>query len=121
MAKKTKLKRLKTRKLRVRNKVSGTPQKPRLSVYKSNTNIYAQLIDDVNSVTLASASTLQTEVNEGLENCGNVDAASKVGEVIAKKAVKKGIKSIVFDRNGYLYHGKVKALAEAARENGLEF
>lgn len=121
MAKKTKQNRLKTRKLRVRNKVSGTPQKPRLSVYKSNTNIYAQIIDDVNGQTLVSANTLQDDVNQGLENCANIEAATKVGEVIAKKAVDKGINTIVFDRNGYLYHGKVKALAEAARENGLEF
>lgn len=121
MAKKTKQDRLKTRKLRVRSKISGTPQKPRLSVYKSNSNIYAQLIDDINQVTLASANTLQKEVSEGLENCGNIEAASKVGEVIAKRAIENGIKTVVFDRNGYLYHGKVKALAEAARENGLEF
>ncbi|EEB35326.1 MULTISPECIES: 50S ribosomal protein L18 [Anaerococcus] len=121
MAKKTKEQKLKTRKYRVRNKVSGTAQKPRLSVYKSNTNIYAQLIDDDAQVTLASANTLQKEVNEGLENCANIEAATKVGEMIAKVALDKGIEEVVFDRNGYLYHGKVKALAEAARENGLKF
>lgn len=121
MARKTKQQKLKTRKFRVRNKVSGTAQKPRLNVYKSNTNIYAQLIDDVNEVTLVSANTLQDEVNDGLDNCANVEAAKKVGEAIAKKAVDKGIEEVVFDRNGYLYHGKVKALAEAARENGLKF
>lgn len=121
MAKKTKEQRLKTRKYRVRNKVSGTAQKPRLSVYKSNTNIYAQLIDDDAQVTLASANTLQKEVNECLNNCANIEAATKVGEMIAKVALDKGIEEVVFDRNGYLYHGKVKALAEAARENGLKF
>lgn len=121
MAKRTKEQKLKTRKFRVRNKVSGTAQKPRLSVYKSNTNIYAQLIDDVNGVTLASANTLQNDVKDGLENCANVDAAAKVGAAIAKNALDKGIEEVVFDRNGYLYHGKVKALAEAARENGLKF
>jgi large subunit ribosomal protein L18 len=121
MAKKTKQDRLKTRKYRVRNKVSGTPQKPRLNVYKSNSNIYAQIIDDVNGVTLVSANTLQKDVNEGLANCANIEAAKKVGARVAQLAVEKGIEEIVFDRNGYLYHGKVKALADAARENGLKF
>lgn len=121
MAKKTKIDRHKTRKLRVRSKISGTPQKPRLSVYKSNTNIYAQIVDDINQVTLVSANTLQKDVNEGLANCSNIEAASKVGEAIAKRAVESGISEVVFDRNGYLYHGKVKALAEAARKNGLKF
>ena len=121
MARKTKEQRLKTRKLRVRKKVNGTLQKPRLSVYKSNTNIYAQLIDDKNGQTLAVANTLQNDVKDGLESTSNIEAAKKVGELIAKHALEKGIEEVVFDRNGYLYHGKVKALAEAARENGLKF
>ena len=118
MAKKNKNDRLITRKKRVRAKISGTPQRPRLSVYKSNANIYAQLIDDVNGVTLASANSLQSEVAE----ChSNVETAKKVGEAIGKRALEAGIEEVVFDRNGYLYHGKVKALAEAAREAGLKF
>lgn len=121
MAKKTKRESLRTRKLRVRNKISGSSQRPRLAVYKSNSNIYAQLIDDINTKTLVSANTLQKEVSEGLENCSNIEAAKKVGEVISKKAVEAGISEVVFDRSGYKYHGKVKALAEAAREGGLKF
>jgi len=104
---------------RVRAKLSGTEQRPRLNVYRSNKNIYAQIIDDVNGVTLASASTLDKDLT--IESAGNVEAAQKVGELIAKRASEKGIKAVVFDRGGYLYHGRVKALAEAARENGLEF
>ena len=118
MAKKNKNDRLITRKKRVRAKISGTPQRPRLSVYKSNANIYAQLIDDVNGVTLASANSLQSEV---AESHPNVETAKKVGEAIGKRALEAGIEEVVFDRNGYLYHGKVKALAEAAREAGLKF
>ena len=118
MAKKNKNDRLITRKKRVRAKISGTPQRPRLSVYKSNANIYAQLIDDVNGVTLAS-NTLQKDVAE--KSAANIEAAKKVGEAIGKKAIEAGIEEVVFDRNGYLYHGKVKALAEAAREAGLKF
>ncbi|WP_026583676.1 50S ribosomal protein L18 [Bacillus sp. J33] len=109
----------KKRHARVRAKLSGTAARPRLNVYRSNKHIYAQLIDDVNGVTVASASTLDKEVN--LDATGNVDAAVKVGELVAKRAVEKGVKAIVFDRGGYLYHGRVKALADAARENGLEF
>jgi large subunit ribosomal protein L18 len=104
---------------RVRAKVSGSAMRPRLNVYRSNKNIYAQLIDDEQGVTLASASTLDKDL--GIESAGNVQAAQKVGELIAKRAVEKGFKSVVFDRGGYLYHGRVKALADAARENGLEF
>jgi len=104
---------------RVRAKLSGTTARPRLNVYRSNKNIYAQLIDDEQGVTLASASTLDKELN--IESAGNVEAAQKVGELIAKRAVEKGVKSVVFDRGGYLYHGRIKALADAARENGLEF
>lgn len=103
---------------RVRAKLSGTEARPRLNVFRSNKHIYAQLIDDVNGVTLASASTLDKEVNvEG----NNLETAKQIGELIAKRAVEKGYKSVVFDRGGYLYHGRIKALADAARENGLEF
>lgn len=109
----------KKRHARVRVKLSGTAERPRLSVYRSNKNIYAQLIDDEKGVTIASASTLDKELNP--EAAGNVEAAQKVGELIAKRAVEKGVKAVVFDRGGYLYHGRVKALAESARENGLEF
>ncbi|MEQ0489012.1 50S ribosomal protein L18 [Anaerococcus murdochii] len=119
MAKKNKNDRLITRKKRVRAKISGTPQRPRLSVYKSNTNIYAQLIDDVNGVTLASANSLQKDVAESEH--ANVETAKKVGAAIGKRALEAGIEEVVFDRNGYLYHGRVKALAEAAREAGLKF
>ncbi|AYA74126.1 MULTISPECIES: 50S ribosomal protein L18 [Robertmurraya] len=109
----------KKRHARVRSKLSGTAARPRLNVFRSSKHIYAQLIDDVSGVTLASASTLDKEI--GLESTGNVDAAVKVGELVAKRAVEKGVKAVVFDRGGYLYHGRVKALADAARENGLEF
>ena len=121
MAKDNKRQRLQTRKKRVRAKISGTPQRPRLSVYKSNANIYAQIIDDVNGVTLASANTLQKDVADGLDSKSNAEAAAKVGEAIAKKASEAGITEVAFDRNGNIYHGKVKALAEAAREAGLKF
>jgi large subunit ribosomal protein L18 len=104
---------------RVRAKLSGTEARPRLNVFRSNKHIYAQLIDDANGVTLASASTLDKEIS--IEATGNAEAAQKVGELIAKRAVEKGIKAVVFDRGGYLFHGRVKALADAARENGLEF
>ncbi len=100
---------------RVRSKISGTPEIPRLSVYRSNTNISAQIIDDVNGITLASASSLK------LENGSNIEAAREVGKMLAENAKKAGISKVVFDRGGYLYHGRVAALADAARENGLEF
>ena len=103
---------------RVRTKISGTPECPRLCVFRSNTNLYAQVIDDVNGVTLASASTLDKEVKT---KASNIEAAKEVGTLVAKRAIKAGIKTVVFDRGGYIYHGKVKALAEAAREAGLEF
>ncbi|KIL52356.1 50S ribosomal protein L18 [Jeotgalibacillus soli] len=109
----------KKRHARVRSRITGTESRPRLNVFRSNKHIYAQLIDDVAGKTLASASTSDKEL--GLEASSNVAAASKVGELLAKRAVEKGLKSVVFDRGGYLYHGRVKALAEAARENGLEF
>lgn len=101
---------------RVRNKIVGTTECPRLCVYRSNSNIYAQIIDDEKGITLVSSNSLELK----LKNV-NIEAAKKVGESIAKKATKAGIKNVVFDRGGYLYHGRVQALAEAARENGLEF
>ena len=104
---------------RVRGKLSGTEARPRLNVFRSNKHIYAQLIDDVKGVTLASASTLDKEI--GTEATSNAEAAQKVGELVAKRAVEKGYKAVVFDRGGYLFHGRVKTLADAARENGLEF
>ncbi|MCM3612581.1 50S ribosomal protein L18 [Planococcus sp. MERTA32b] len=109
----------KKRHARVRSKITGTAERPRLNVFRSNKYIYAQLIDDTNGVTLASASSMDKDFSGDVT--GNVEAAAKVGETIAKKATEKGLKSVVFDRGGYLYHGRVKALAEAARENGLEF
>lgn len=104
---------------RVRDKVSGTTECPRLNVYRSNSNIFAQIIDDVKGVTLVSASSIDKELN--LKNGSNLEAATKVGELLAKRAKLAKIKTVTFDRGGYLYHGRVKALAEAARENGLEF
>lgn len=109
----------KKRHARVRKKITGTPERPRLNIYRSNKHIYAQLVDDVNGVTLASASTVDNEFN--LDSTGNVEAAQKVGEMVAKRAQDSGKKNVVFDRGGYLYHGRVKALADAAREAGLEF
>ena len=106
------------RHIRVRAKVSGTPERPRLAVYRSNANISAQIIDDVNGVTLVSASTLE-KVFEG--NGSNIEAAKKVGEAIAERAAAKGITEVVFDRGGYLYHGRVSELADGAREGGLKF
>ena len=106
------------RHVRVRGKVSGTPERPRLNVFRSNANIYAQIIDDVNGVTLASASTLDKEFEGAAGNC---EAAKKVGLLVAERAKAKGISVVVFDRGGYIYHGRVAALAEGAREGGLEF
>ncbi len=103
---------------RVRTKISGTPEVPRLCVFRSTKHIYAQLIDDVNGVTLASASSMAKGFDA---NGGNIEGATKVGELVAKAALAKGIENVVFDRGGYLYHGRVQALAEAARENGLKF
>jgi len=104
---------------RVRAKLSGTPARPRLNVFRSNKHIYAQVIDDMSGVTLVSASTIEKELS--LESTNNLEAAQKIGELVAKRAVEKGITSIVFDRGGYLYHGRIQALADAARENGLQF
>ena len=106
------------RHIRVRGKISGTPECPRLNVFRSNANIYAQIIDDVNGVTLVSANTLE----KGFEGAtGNAEAAKKVGLAIAERAKAKGLECVVFDRGGYLYHGRVAALAEGAREGGLQF
>ena len=103
---------------RVRAKISGTAERPRLCVYRSNANISAQIIDDVKGITLVSASTLE----KGFEgNGGNIEAAKKIGAIIAERANEKGITDVVFDRGGYLYHGRVSALADGAREGGLKF
>lgn len=106
---------------RIRKHVSGTPERPRMNVFRSTNNIYVQFIDDVNRVTLAAASTLDKEIKEAVSHTGNVEAAKKVGELAAKRALDKGIKAVVFDRGGYIYHGRIQAVAEGAREAGLEF
>ncbi len=106
------------RHVRVRGKISGTPERPRLNVFRSNANIYAQIIDDVNGVTLGSASTLEKDFEGAAGNC---EAAKKVGQLVAERAKAKGIEQVVFDRGGYVYHGRVAALAEGARESGLKF
>ena len=106
---------------RIRNRFSGTPERPRLAVYRSNNHMYAQIIDDTVGNTLVSASTLQKEVKAELEKTNNVDAAAYLGTEIAKRALEKGITTVVFDRGGFIYQGKIQALAEAAREAGLEF
>jgi large subunit ribosomal protein L18 len=109
------------RKLRIRRKISGTPVKPRLTVFRSAKHIYAQVVDDAAGSTLAHASTLSKDVRASVADATKSDAAKKVGEAIAKVLLSKGIKEIVFDRNGYLYHGRVRALADAARAAGLKF
>ena len=109
----------KVRQTRVRRKITGTPERPRLNVYRSNKNIYAQVIDDVNGKTLAQAST--KEAGFELSNGGNKEAAKVVGKLVAERALKAGIENVVFDRAGYIYHGRVKELSEAAREAGLKF
>ena len=106
---------------RLRSRLSGTATQPRLAVFRSNNHMYAQIIDDTVGNTLVAASTLDKEVKAELEKTNDVDAAAKVGAVIAKRALDKGIKTVVFDRGGYIYQGKVKALADAAREAGLKF
>lgn len=118
MAKASRNDRRKDRHARGRAHLFGTPGKPRMCVYRSNKNIYAQLIDDINGVTLAAASTLDKDI---AGYGGNKEAAKKVGEAIAKKALDKGINSVAFDRGGFLYHGRVKELADGARDAGLEF
>ena len=105
----------------LRNRFSGTAERPRLAVFRSNNHMYAQIIDDTVGNTLVSASTLQKDVKAELEKTNNVEAAAYLGTVIAKKAIEKGITSVVFDRGGFIYHGKIKALADAAREAGLNF
>jgi len=109
------------RKQRVRKKVQGTEERPRLTVYRSLRHIYAQVINDATGQTLAAASTLSKELQGQLQAAGNVEAAKAVGDLVAQKALERGIKQVVFDRNGFLYHGRIKQLAEAARQKGLEF
>ncbi|HEX2770097.1 MAG TPA: 50S ribosomal protein L18 [Geobacteraceae bacterium] len=109
------------RQVRVRKKIKGTPARPRLNVFKSARHIYAQLIDDTTGKALVAASTVMGEVNSELKYTGNIEAARKVGAAVAKLALAREITAVVFDRNGFLYHGRVKALAESARENGLTF
>ena len=106
---------------RIRNKINGTAQKPRLAVFRSNKHMYAQIIDDVCGNTLVAASTMESEIASTVEFTSTVAAAEAVGTAIAKKAIEKGITEVVFDRGGFVYHGKIKALAEAAREAGLKF
>ena len=106
---------------RVRGKISGTPERPRLNVFRSETNIYAQIIDDVNGVTLAAASSLDKELKGEIAYGGNKEAAKKVGEALAKRALAKGIEEVAFDRGGFLFHERVKELADGAREAGLKF
>ncbi|MFD0615874.1 50S ribosomal protein L18 [Paenibacillus sp. GCM10027629] len=109
------------RHLRVRKKIEGTTARPRLSVFRSSKHVYAQLIDDVTGKTVAAASTMDKELQGQVGNGGNVEAARKVGELVAKRAKEAGYVQVVFDRGGYLYHGRIQALADAAREAGLEF
>ena len=119
MAVKTRNESRQNRHLRIRAALVGTPSRPRISVFRSAKNIYAQVIDDVNGVTLAAASSV--EKDNKLANGGNVEAAKVVGKLIAERALEQKIENVIFDRSGYLYHGRVKALAEAAREAGLKF
>ena len=107
--------------MKIRNRFSGTAERPRLAVFRSNSHVYAQVIDDVAGKTIVSASTLEKDIKAELKNTDDIEAATKVGDIVAKRALEKGIKAVVFDRGGYIYHGKVAALAEAAREAGLQF
>lgn len=109
------------RHLRVRKKIEGTTVRPRLNIFRSSKHMYAQIIDDISGVTVAAASTQDKELKSDVSNGGNVESARKVGELIAKRAKAKGVEHVVFDRGGYLYHGRVQALADAAREAGLQF
>ena len=120
-AKKDKKKARRIRKFRIRKKVKGTPENPRLAVFKSLKHTYAQAIDDLSGTTIVSASTLEKECEGKIKQGSNKEAAKFIGVTIAKRLKEKGITKITFDRSGYLYHGRVKALAEAARENGLQF
>lgn len=106
---------------RIRKSVSGTAERPRMNVFRSTNNIYVQFIDDEKRVTIAAASTLDKEIKDTVSHTGNVEAAKKVGEMAAKRAIEKGVKAVVFDRGGYIYHGRIQAVAEGAREAGLEF
>lgn len=106
---------------RVRKKVAGTAERPRLNIYRSLCNIYAQIIDDTQALTVASASTIDPDIKGKIKSGGNRESAKLVGEAVAKRALEKGIKKVVFDRGGYQYHGRVQSLADAAREAGLEF
>ncbi len=106
---------------RLRNRISGTAEQPRLAVFRSNMHIYAQIIDDTVGNTLCAASTMEADIKAKLEKTNDIEAAKAVGEAVAKKALEKGITTVVFDRGGFVYHGKVQALADAAREAGLQF
>jgi large subunit ribosomal protein L18 len=106
---------------RIRKRLSGTEARPRLCVFRSNKHIYAQIVDDARGATLVAASTLDSEARGNLKGGGNVNAAREVGKIVARRAMDKGIQNVLFDRGGYIYHGRVKALAEAAREAGLKF
>lgn len=109
------------RKRRIRKNISGTSEKPRLTIFRSLNHTYAQIIDDIKGTTLATCSSLEKDLNKKLKGTGSCDAAKIIGENIGEKAVKQGVTKVVFDRNGYLYHGRVKAFAEGAREKGLKF
>lgn len=111
----------KRKQLSIRNKISGTAERPRLTVYRSNNNIFAQLVDDVNAVTLVSASTIDKELKAEVKHGGNLESAKMVGKKLAERAAAKGIEVVVFDRSGYKYTGRIQALADAAREAGLKF
>ncbi len=111
----------KKRHMRIRNQVSGSPDRPRLNVFRSLKHIYVQVIDDHSGHTLVSASSIEPEITNEVDNTNNKEAAKLVGEMLARKALDKGIKQVVFDRGGYRYHGRVKALADGARDGGLEF
>ncbi len=107
--------------MKVRNKIKGTSERPRLNVYRSLSNIYAQVIDDTTGTTIVSASTMETAVKERIKFGGNKEAAKEVGKLVGQKALEKNVKKVVFDRGGYIYHGRIKELADGAREAGLEF
>jgi large subunit ribosomal protein L18 len=117
----TKTERRQRIKYRIRKRVSGTAERPRMSVYRSNKQIYVQIIDDVKNITLAAASSADKSITEQVKGKPGIEVAKEVGKLIAQKAKEKGIEAVVFDRNGYLYHGRVKSLAESAREGGLKF
>ncbi len=119
--KRTKEEARKRRKMRVRKKVFGTPERPRLAVFGSLNHIYAQVINDMEGRTIAAASTIEKDIRGKTGHGGNIEAAKEIGQLIAKRALEKGVKKVVFDRGGFRYHGRIKALADAAREGGLEF